>query len=137
MALALKFLSVADMTMGWNILGYELFMGLWVLIFAAMTLYLFGYIRFPHDSPMKKLSPVRMGFALLSLVTTAYLCTGFLFNDKTKAYNSLGLMSGLAPPAHYNYFLPEPVVDKTIKKRFPSFTKTCFHHPFEEILIAF
>ena len=33
LALALKFLSVADMTNGWDFLKYELFMGLWVLIF--------------------------------------------------------------------------------------------------------
>ena len=50
LALALKFLSVADMTSGWGLLKYELFMGLWVVIFAAMTAYLFGYIKLWCDS---------------------------------------------------------------------------------------
>lgn len=123
LALALKFLSVADMTMHWNILPYELFMGAWVVIFAAMAAYLFGFIRFPHDSPAKKLPVARLGFALLSLGLTIYLVTGFFFNERTQTYDSLKLMSGLAPPAHYNIFLPEPEVDPVIKAKYPSFTK--------------
>ena len=125
LALALKFLSVADMTMHWNILPYEVFMGAWVLIFAAMTAYLFGLIRFPHDSPVKKLSVTRGAFAFLSLALTVYLATGFLFNDETKSYNSLKLMSGLAPPATYNILLADTNdgLDKNIKSKYPSFSK--------------
>ncbi len=123
LALALKFLSVADMTMHWGILGYEIFMGLWVLIFGAMTLYLFGFIRFPHDSPLKKLSPMRGGFAVAALAWTLYLASGFMFNEKTSTYNSPGLMSGLAPPARYNYFLTETQPNDVIKARYKSFTK--------------
>lgn len=123
LALALKFLSVADMTMHWGILKYELFMGLWVLIFAAMTLYLFGFIKFPHDSPLKKMSPVRWGFALGSAALTLYLASGFFINDKTGVYDSKALMSGLAPPANYNSFLEAPKVDPLIKNKYPSFTK--------------
>ncbi|MCB0595339.1 MAG: thioredoxin family protein [Lewinellaceae bacterium] len=125
LALALKFLSVADMTMHWNILPYEVFMGAWVLIFAAMTAYLFGLIRFPHDSPVKKLSVTRGAFAFLSLALTVYLATGFLFNDETKSYNSLKLMSGLAPPATYNILLADTNegLDKSLKSKYPSFSK--------------
>ena len=122
-ALALKFLSVADMTMHWGILKYELFMGLWVVIFALMTLYLFGFIKFPHDSPLKKLSPTRWIFSLGSLALTIYLATGFFINEKTDVYNSLKLMSGLAPPATYNILLPEPEVDPLIKAKYSSYTK--------------
>ncbi len=123
LALALKFLSVADMTMHWGILPYEIFLGLWIAIFAGMTLYLFGLIRFPHDSKLQKLTPTRGFFAVGSLALTIYLCTGFVFSEKKQSYDSLKLMSGLAPPAHYNVFLPEPEVDPEIKARFPSFTK--------------
>ncbi len=141
LALALKFLSVADMTMHWGILGYELFLGLWILTFGAMALYLFGFISFPHDSPLKKLSFTRITFGLLSLAMTLYLCTGFLFNDKTQTYNALSLMSGLAPPAHYNYLLPEPQANPTIKDRYPSFTKCannldCFKDYYEGMAYA-
>ncbi|MEM8908677.1 MAG: protein-disulfide reductase DsbD domain-containing protein, partial [Bacteroidota bacterium] len=114
LALAFKVLSVADMTMHWGILGYEIFMGIWVLIAAAMTLYLFGFIKFPHDSPLNKLSPTRGAIAFASLVLTVYLASGFLYNEKTKSYNSLSLMSGLAPPAQYNYFLDQRLPNEAI-----------------------
>jgi len=123
LALALKFLSVADMTMGWGILPYEVFMGAWVLIFGAMTAYLFGFIRFPHDSPVKKLSATRGTFAFLSLALTLYLASGFLLNEETKSYNALKLMSGLAPPTAYNVLLDKVKADKDIKAKYPSFTK--------------
>ena len=76
LALALKFLSVADMTMHWGILKYELFLGLWILCFLGITLYLLGFIKFPHDSPLKKLSIPRMSFAAIFGALTIYLCTG-------------------------------------------------------------
>ncbi|MCB0546338.1 MAG: thioredoxin family protein [Phaeodactylibacter sp.] len=143
LALALKFLSVADMTMHWNILPYEVFMGAWVLIFAALTAYLFGLIRFPHDSPVKKLSATRGAFAVLSLGLTLYLATGFFYNDETRSYNSLKLMSGLAPPATYNVFLPDTKKDLNtdIKSRYPSFTKCannldCFKNYAEGVAFA-
>lgn len=144
LALALKFLSVADMTMGWGILKYELFLGLWILCFLGTTLYLLGFIKFPHDSPLKKLSVPRMGFAALFAGLTFYLATGFMINDKTHSYNALGLMSGLAPPGNYNYFLSkteETTVDADIKSKYPSFTKCannldCFKDYYEGMAYA-
>jgi len=126
LAFAFKFLSVADMTEGWGFLRYEVFMAIWILLAIGLTLYLFGYIRFPHDSPIKKLSLPRTGLALASLALTVYLATGFMINEKTKAYNSLSMLSGIAPPANYNFFLEEEVLSSSkqdLKKRFKSFTK--------------
>lgn len=123
LALALKFLSVADMTMHWDILPYEVFMGLWIAIFGATTLYLLGYIRFPHDSKVKKLSAVRMSFALAFLALTIYLATGLRYSDKLQSYQPLGLLSGIAPPTQYNILLPEPELDPQIKARYASFSK--------------
>jgi thiol:disulfide interchange protein DsbD len=88
-----------------------------------MTAYLFGWIKFPHDSPVKKLSPTRGGFAALSLAFTIYLVTGFMYNEDTKSYNALKLMSGLAPPANYNILLAKGEADESIKAKYPSFTK--------------
>lgn len=141
LALAFKFLSVADMTNGWGILKYELFMGLWVLIFAGMALYLFGFIKFPHDSPLKKLSITRIGFAALSVALVIYLISGFRINEKTGDYRALSLMSGLAPPAHYNFFLDLQEVDPTIKAKYPSYSKcanniNCFKDYFEGMTYA-
>ncbi|NNF35623.1 MAG: DUF255 domain-containing protein [Saprospiraceae bacterium] len=141
LALALKFLSVADMTNHWGFLKYELFMGMWVLIFLGMTAYLFGFIKFPHDSPIKKLSKLRIGFALASLAFTIYLGTGFMKNTDTNSYNALSLMSGLAPPTNYNYFCPPEDVDAEIKNKYPSYTKcanniNCFKDYYEAIAYA-
>lgn len=141
LALAFKFLSVADMTNHWGFLKYELFMGIWIIIFAMMTLYLFGKIKFPHDSPIRKLSPVRLTLAMLSAVFTIYLATGFMTNPKTGNYNSLGLMSGLAPPAHYNFFKPPAAVDPAIKAEYPSYTMCannipCFKDYYEGLAYA-
>lgn len=123
LALAFKFLSVADMTSHWGILKYEVFMGLWVVIFAGMTIYLFGKIRFPHDSPIKKLTTTRKIIAGVSLVWTLYLITGFFYNKENASYDSKLLLSGLAPPAHYNFFLKEGEVDPAIKAKYPSYSK--------------
>ncbi len=141
LALAFKFLSVADMTNHWGFLKYELFLGLWILIFLGLTLYLFGFIRFPHDSPVKKLSPSRIGFASLFLIFTIYLGTGFNIRQDTGTYNALGLMSGLAPPAQYNFFLPPQDLDQDIKSRYPSFSKCannidCFKDYYEGLAYA-
>jgi thiol:disulfide interchange protein DsbD len=123
LALAFKFLSVADMTNHWGILKYELFMGLWVLIFLGMAAYLFGFIKFPHDSPIKKLSAPRKVFAVSVLALAFYLSSGFMIREETGSYCALPLMSGIAPPANYNYFLAEPLVDPLIKAKYPSYTK--------------
>ncbi len=126
LAFAFKFLSVADMTENWGFLRYELFMGIWVLLAFGLTLYLFGYIRFPHDSPIKKLSLPRTGLALASLALTVYLASGFMINEKTKAYSSLSMLSGISPPANYNFFLQQEALSSSkqdLKDRFKSFTK--------------
>ena len=141
LALALKFLSVADMTEHWGFLRYELFLFLWILIFAAMAAYLFGWIKFPLDSPMKKLSPVRLGFATLAVVTVVYLALGFRVDDTTSTYNTPGLTSGIAPPATYNFFLDPPAIPDELKAVYPSISKcanniTCFKDYFEGLAYA-
>ncbi|MEP7320746.1 MAG: cytochrome c biogenesis protein CcdA [Saprospiraceae bacterium] len=123
LALALKFLSVSDMTSHWGFLRYELFIGLWILLFACMSAYLMGWIRFPHDSPLKKKTALRWAFTVVSFLWTIYLCTGFFTNEKTKSYHSLTLLSGLAPPAYYNFFKPQQGLNQSIHSRFKSFGK--------------
>jgi len=97
LALAVKFLSIADMTEGWGILPIEIFLAAWILIALGLAAYLFGFIKFPHDSPLKKINPMRFGFGLASVAFAVYLATGF-------NYKPLKLLSGLAPPTHYRLF---------------------------------
>jgi len=107
LALALKFLSQADLVDHWGILKYELFIGLWVIIFALMALNIFGKIKFPHDSPIKKLGLFRIGFGVLVVSWVIYLASGFRYDERYNTYHSLTLLSGLAPPVGYSWVYPK------------------------------
>jgi len=140
-ALAFKFLSVADLTSHWGFLRYELFLGIWIAVAVGMALYGFGMIKFPHDSPVSKISPRRWVFSLGSLALAVYLATGFIYNDKIESYDSPGILSGIAPPSTYNFFLDEPEVDPIIKAKYPSFSKCannidCFKDYYEGMAYA-
>jgi thiol:disulfide interchange protein DsbD len=141
LALAFKFLSVADLTNHWGFLRYEMFMGIWILIAILTVLYLLGYIRFPHDAPVKRIKPVRWGFVGLFAAAAIYLATGFAYNDKTMSYDSKPLLSGLAPPAQYNFFLPKPELDPVLKSKYISYKKCannldCFTDYYEGVSYA-
>ena len=67
LALAFKFLSNADLVAHWNLLKIEPFLLLWILIFTGLALYLFGKIKFPHDTPIKKIAFSRIIGALQTI----------------------------------------------------------------------
>jgi thiol:disulfide interchange protein len=106
-ALAFKFLSNADLVKHWGLVRYELFMAVWVLCAIGAALYLFGKIRFPHDSPMKGLSPIRGIFAVFFTAMAVYLLLGFRVDKSAGTFTTMKLMSGLAPPVGYSWFLPK------------------------------
>jgi thiol:disulfide interchange protein DsbD len=106
-ALAFKFLSMADLVKGWMIVPYEVFMVVWVLCALGIALYLLGKVRFPHDSPLTKISPVRGMLAVLFLVFTGYLTSGFMVDKAQNTFTTKKLMSGLAPPVGYSWILPK------------------------------
>ncbi len=108
LALALKFLSNADLVKHWGILKIEPFLALWMLIFLGLGLYLLGVIRFPHDTPLKfkEISAPRKMLGALSFAFTLYLATGFTYDAQAGSYRSLKLLSGLAPPVCYSWFQP-------------------------------
>jgi thiol:disulfide interchange protein len=141
LALAFKFLSTADLTSNWGVFKYEIFIGLWVLIFAGMAAYLFGFIKFPLDSPIKKLGIPRMVWGIAYLAVVFYLISGFTINRKTGEYNSLSWLAGIAPSVSYNMLLEKGQVDPAIKAKYPSYTKcvnniNCFKDYFEGLAYA-
>ena len=75
-ALAFKFLSVADQVYHWYLLDREVFLAIWIAVFTAITLYLFGIITMPHDSGNKKLSVTRSLLATSSLAFVLYMMPG-------------------------------------------------------------
>ncbi len=96
--LALKFLSNADMVGHWGILKREVFLGIWIFLGIALTLYLLGIYRFPHDGPSKKITSGRKVTAFFSFAFTLYLILGL-----TNITN-LKLLSGFPPPGFYSIF---------------------------------
>ena len=90
-ALAFKFLSVADQVYHWHLLDREIFLAIWIAIFTALTLYLFGKISLPHDGPSGKLSVPRALFATAFLAFVIYLTPG-IFGAPLKG------LSGWLPP---------------------------------------
>lgn len=76
LALSLKFLSVADLAYGWGLLDREVFVCLWVVIFAMLGFYLLGKIRFSHDAPLDHVSMPRFFLSLASLSFALYLIPG-------------------------------------------------------------
>ena len=97
LALALKFLSVADLAYGWRILDREVFIVLWIVIFAMLGFYLLGKIRFRHDSDVKYVSVPRLFLAIISLAFAIYMIPG-LWGAPLKA------ISAFAPPLYTQDF---------------------------------
>jgi thiol:disulfide interchange protein len=99
-AMAIKFLSNADLVKQWGFVKREIFMALWVIIGAAIVFYLFGKIRFPHDAFVNKFSKTRIAFISLFLLATVYLVPG-VTNTR---YANLHLISGFPPPLCYSIY---------------------------------
>ncbi|MDE6718190.1 MAG: thioredoxin family protein, partial [Muribaculaceae bacterium] len=91
LALALKFLSVADLAYGWRILDREVFVSLWIIIFGLLGVYLLGKITFPHDSKVEKIGVPRFLLACISLAFAVYMLPG-LWGAPLKS------ISAFAPP---------------------------------------
>ena len=97
LALALKFLSVADLAYGWRLLDREVFVVLWIVIFALLGFYLLGKIRFSHDSELKHVSVPRLFMAIISFGFSIYMIPG-LWGAPLKA------ISAFAPPLYTQDF---------------------------------
>ncbi len=100
LALAVKFLANADNVEQWGILKREIFIGAWIIIAAAIVLYLFGWLRIGHSSRVKRFSFIRVAFILLFTSLTIYLVPG-LTNTK---WAGLKLLSGFPPPLSYSLY---------------------------------
>jgi thiol:disulfide interchange protein DsbD len=75
-ALALKFLSVADLVMHWGFLDREVFISLWIAVAVLLALYLLGKLKFSHDSDLPYISVPRLFMAIVTLSFAVYLLPG-------------------------------------------------------------
>lgn len=95
LALAFKFLSNADLVVQGHYLERELFLAIWIGVFAVLALYLFGFISLPHDSPIERLSVGRTILGISTVIFVIYLIPG-LWGAPLK------LISGFPPPMAYS-----------------------------------
>jgi len=91
LALAFKFLSIADLVYHWGILDRDLFLVIWIVIFAALGLYLLGKLRLPHDSKMEHIGVPRLLLSLVTFMFVVYMIPG-LWGAPLK------YLSGYLPP---------------------------------------
>ena len=97
LAFALKFLSVADLAYGWHLLDREVFVSLWIVLFALLGFYLLGWLKFPHDDESRRTNVPQFFLALLSLAFAIYMVPG-LWGAPLKA------ISAFAPPMNTQDF---------------------------------
>ncbi len=95
LALAFKFLSNADLALQTHLLEREVFIAIWIGIFFILALYLFGFIRLPHDSKIEKLSVGRTLFGTFVLIFVIYLIPGMWGAP-------LKIISAFPPPMSYS-----------------------------------
>lgn len=100
LALALKFLSNADLVEQWGLVKRETFFLIWTILGVGLTLYLTGVLKFPHDTPIGKFSRFRIIFTTLIIGLTIYISTGVLKNSPWNHH----LLSGFPPPAFYSWY---------------------------------
>lgn len=98
LALALKFLSAADLVWHWEWFDREIFLVLWIVIFALMGLYILGKLKFSHDSDVSYVSVPRLFFAIFSLSFAVYLIPGLWGAP-------VNILSGIAPPMNTQDFI--------------------------------
>ena len=92
LAFALKFFSVPDQTYHWGLLSRELYLGIWIVLFALLGLYFLGVIKFPiNDGEKPKITWKRVSAAVASFLFVAYMISGFFGAP-------LNILSGWLPP---------------------------------------
>ena len=90
-AFGFKFLSVADQTYHWGLLDREVYLAIWIVVFALLGFYLLGKIRFTHDEPVEKIGVTRLTLAIAVFSFVVYMVPG-MFGAPLKA------LSGYLPP---------------------------------------
>ncbi|HXB42009.1 MAG TPA: thioredoxin family protein [Bacteroidia bacterium] len=100
LALALKFASNADLVYQMHILTREVFLVMWIILFVITGIYLMGWVKLSHDSPMLYLSIPRLFFAILAFAFSIYMIPGLWGAP-------LNLLSGVIPPSTYAEWKPQ------------------------------
>ena len=113
LAFALKFFSVADLAYGWHLLDREVFLALWIALFALLALYLFGFVKFPHDDADERGTSVPAFFVGIASLAFAIYMVPVLWGAPVKA------VSAFAPPMNTQDFNLNP--HTTVEPKFKDY----------------
>lgn len=102
LALALKFLSIADQVYHWRLLDREVYLAFWIVIFSMLGFYLLGKILTPHDSPVERVSVPRILLSIITFTFVIYMLPG---------------MWGAPLKALAGYLPPQSTIDFDLSKR--------------------
>lgn len=145
LALALKFISNVDMAYHWGILSKEVFLAIWIVIFAIIGFYLLGKIKFHNDSDLKHVSVARLFFAIASFAFMVYLIpglfgaelkgvvAGFIPNYSSFSHASFAGAADPAPDAQYDGLKPVKYVSLFAKATPPGYSA---FYDYDEALAA-
>ncbi len=103
LAFGMKFFLNADTTMHWEILDRDTFIGIWIVLFSLLGLYLIGKLKLPHDSELKFISVPRLGLAIVTFSFVLYLVPG-LWGAPLKAISAF-----LPHEARHDFNLPKMI----------------------------
>ncbi len=97
-AFGFKFLSVADQTYHWGLLDREVYLAIWIVVFAMLGFYLLGKLRFKNDEPIERISLARLILAIADFAFVVYMIPG-MWGAPLKA------LSGYLPPIETQDFV--------------------------------
>ena len=100
-ALGFKFLSMADQTYHWGILDREVYLAIWIVVFALLGFYLLGKLKFAHDDDVPHVSVTRLSLAIVVFSFVVYMIPGMWGAP-------LDILSGYLPPMSSHDFVLTP-----------------------------
>ncbi len=127
LALAFKFLSVADLVYHWGILDREIFIAIWIVLSVLLGVYLLGKLRFSHDTAVRHHTSVaRFMLSIIPFVFAVYMLPG-MFGAPLKA------LSGLLPPMdRHDFNIPAMIAEQNCCDK--STNKLCDTPKYSDIL---
>lgn len=128
LALAFKFLSIADQAYHWGILDREVYLAIWIVIFSLMGFYLLGKIQLPGDSKVEKVPVPRLMFAIITFTFVVYLIPG-MFGAPLK-----GLAGYLPPQSTLDFDIPGIVRQQNTGGNFSAADNICEEPKYNDLL---
>ena len=103
LAFGLKFLQMADIDRNWGLLPRDIYLALWIVIFALWGFYLLGKLRFKGDDEVQHIGVGRLMLAILDFAFVVYMIPG-LWGAELKT------ISGFVPPMSSQDFTIQKIV---------------------------